>query len=778
MLKGIIPIYPGYVMISALYVDDDPSFLEIGKMFLEHSGMIQITTAISAKAALETMQEQIFDVIISDYEMPGMNGIEFLKKIREKNAIIPFIIFTGRGREDVAIEALNSGASFYLQKDGNPAALFIELINMVNRAVQHAHAAFELEKKNEELTSLNEELAASEEELRRTIEQLALQSEQIRESEERYRLVMEATSDGIWDWNLKTNEAFFSDWYYRMIGYEPGEFEGNYENWRSLLHPDDVIRAEKEIQESLTRKDKGFDIEFRIRTKNGDYRYIHGRGKVVAWDNEGNPCRMVGSHIDITDRKRMESALLDSEEKYRLLAEKSRDLIFMLRLPEWKYEYISPSVLEITGYTQEEFYRNPDLLRRCIAPHSLEYFEKAYKDLLNGIIPETYEFQIITKSGELKWVSQRNSPITDKSGTITALQGIVTDITERKTSEEIVCEAMQKYETLFSSVPTGIIVTDENGAIIEVNQHAARILHVSREELIDKGISRPEWTIFKNDGTIVSSSQTYPLLELLKQGENIAGIEIGIQNPNGEIAWIMATASLLRLKGYGSVVSFLDIGEQRRISQALTMVNKKLSLLTSITRHDVKNSLTALKGFLYLLAEEIDTESEKELIGRIGSITGDIERKILFTSTYQNIGAESPQWQNISHLVDALNADGMKVVNELKGLEVFADQMLGMVFENLIQNSLMHGEKVSQILLSKRQEGQDLIILYEDDGIGIPDSEKENIFERGYGKNTGFGLFLIKEILSITGLSIRETGKYGEGARFEILVPQGSYRFS
>ncbi|MBP9007517.1 MAG: PAS domain-containing protein [Methanospirillum sp.] len=765
-------------MISALYVDDDPSFLEIGKMFLEHSGMIQITTAISAKAALEIMQEQIFDVIISDYEMPGMNGIEFLKKIREKNAIIPFIIFTGRGREDVAIEALNSGASFYLQKDGNPAALFIELINMVNRAVQHAHAAFELEKKNEELTSLNEELAASEEELRRTIEQLALQSEQIRESEERYRLVMEATSDGIWDWNLKTNEAFFSDWYYRMIGYEPGEFEGNYENWRSLLHPDDVIRAEKEIQESLTRKDKGFDIEFRIRTKNGDYRYIHGRGKVVAWDNEGYPCRMVGSHIDITDRKRMESALLDSEEKYRLLAEKSRDIIFMLRLPEWKYEYMSPSVLEITGYTQEEFYRNPDLLRRCIAPHSLEYFEKAYKDLLNGIIPETYEFQIITKSGELKWVSQRNSPITDKSGTITALQGIVTDITERKTSEEIVCEAMQKYETLFSSVPTGIIVTDENGAIIEVNQHAARILHVSREELIDKGISRPEWTIFKNDGTIVSSSQTYPLRELLKQGENIAGIEIGIQNPNGEIAWIMATASLLRLKGYGSVISFLDIGEQRRISQALTMVNKKLSLLTSITRHDVKNSLTALKGFLYLLAEEIDTKSEKELIDRIGSITGDIERKIVFTSTYQNIGAESPQWQNISYLVDALNADGMKVVNELKGLEVFADQMLGMVFENLIQNSLMHGEKVSQILLSKRQEGQDLIILYEDDGIGIPNSEKENIFERGYGKNTGFGLFLIREILSITGLSIRETGKYGEGARFEILVPQGSYRFS
>ncbi len=778
MLKGLIPIYPGYAMISALYVDDDPSFLEIGKMFLEQSGIIQITTAISAMTALEAMQERMFDVIISDYEMPGMNGIDLLKRVREKNDIIPFIIFTGRGREDVAIEALNSGASFYLQKDGDPASLFIELINMVNRAVQHAHVAVELEKKNEELTSLNEELAASEEELRDTIHQLAITAEQVRESEERYRLVMEATSDGIWDWNLKTNKAFFSDWYYRMIGYEPGEFEGNYESWRSHLHPDDLKRAETEIQNSLTRKDRGFDIEFRIRTKNGDYRYIHGRGRVVSWDTEGNPCRMVGSHIDITDRKRMESALLDSEEKYRLLAEKSRDLIFLLRLPEGKYDYISPSALEITGYTQEEFYRNPELLQRCIAPQSLEYFEKAHKDLLNGIVPETYEFQIITKSGELKWVSQRNSPIFDESGKIIALQGIVTDITERKTSEEIVCEAMQKYETLFSSVPTGIIVTDENGDIIEVNQHAARILHVSREDLIDNGISTPAWTIYQHDGTPVTSSDMSSPLELLEKGENLAGVEIGIQNPSGEIAWIMAMTSSLRLKEYGSVISFLDIGEQRRISQALTMVNKKLSLLTSITRHDIKNSLTALKGYLYLIAEEADTDSEKELLSRITSITGDIERKIVFTSTYQNIGAESPQWQNITHLVEVIHTEGIRVVNELNDLEVFADQMLGMVFENLIQNSLMHGEKVRQITLSHKPDGQDLVILYEDDGTGIPDTEKESIFQRGYGKNTGFGLFLIREILSITGLSIRENGRYGEGARFEIQVPQGSYRFS
>ncbi len=765
-------------MIQALYVDDDPSFLEIGKMFLEHSGIIRINTALSAMKALEAMQNQQFDVIISDYEMPGMNGLQYLKKVRETDAIIPFIIFTGRGREDVAIEALNSGASFYLQKDGDPAALFIELINMIKRAVNHARALTEIEKKNDELASLNEELASTEEELRQSLDELANQTEKIRESEERYRLVMEATSDGIWDWNLKTNKAYFSDWYYRMLGYEPGEFEANYENWRSLVHPDDIRRIETEIQNAISQKDKGFDVEFRIRTKTGDYRYIHGRGKVVAWDKEGNPSRMVGSHIDITDRKRMENALLESEEKYRLLAEKSRDVIFLIRIPEGVYEYISPSITVLTGYTQEDFYKNPGLLRSTIAPDSLDFFDTAWQNLLAGIVPDEYEFQIVTKSGQLKWVNQRNSPFYDEYGKIIALQGIVTDITERKTSEEIILEAMKKYEALFSGVPSGIVVTDEQGSIIEVNQHAARILHVTREELIEHGISRPTWTFFKPDGTQVSPTEQYSPLESLKNGKNVHQVEIGIKNPRGEMAWIMATASPLNLKGYGSVISFLDIGEQRLTSHALTMVNKKLSLMTSITRHDIKNSLTALKGYLYLMAEEVEKESAKELLARIVSITSDIERKIIFTSTYQNIGAESPQWQNISELVNGIKTEKISVVHELDGLEIFADQMLGMVFENLIQNSLMHGEKVQHILLTTRRDDQDLTIIYEDDGVGIPESEKENIFERGYGKNTGFGLFLIREILSITGLSIRECGIPGEGARFEILVPQGSYRYS
>jgi CheY-like chemotaxis protein len=123
-------------MISVLYVDDEPSLLEIGKLFIELSGTIKVDTDNSAPAALDKIRDCSYDLIISDYEMPVMNGIELLKRIRSNYPLLPVIIFTGRGREDVVIEALNNGADAYLQKGGDPKAQFAELIHTITRAVE------------------------------------------------------------------------------------------------------------------------------------------------------------------------------------------------------------------------------------------------------------------------------------------------------------------------------------------------------------------------------------------------------------------------------------------------------------------------------------------------------------------------------------------------------------------------------------------------------------------------------------------------------------------
>jgi signal transduction histidine kinase len=216
---------------------------------------------------------------------------------------------------------------------------------------------------------------------------------------------------------------------------------------------------------------------------------------------------------------------------------------------------------------------------------------------------------------------------------------------------------------------------------------------------------------------------------------------------------------------------------------AFLTANKKLSLLSSITRHDIRNQVLALLGFIELAEMKNADPDLLHFIERQKTAALAIQRQIEFSKNYENIGVSAPVWQDIGmHLkamLTQLAKDGIQVSVDVNGLEVFADPLLGKVFENLIDNSRRHGERVRHISLSTLQYGLDYIALvYEDDGVGIHEDDKERIFEKGFGKNTGLGLFLTREILAITGLTIKESGEYGRGARFEILIPKGKYRFA
>ena len=127
-------------MYSVLYVDDEPHLLALGKLFLEKSGEFAVDTKESAQDGLALFASRHFDAIISDYQMPDKDGIEFLKEVRSDYGDVPFILFTGRGREEVVIEAINSGADFYLQKGGDPKSQFAELAHKIKQAVRKKHA--------------------------------------------------------------------------------------------------------------------------------------------------------------------------------------------------------------------------------------------------------------------------------------------------------------------------------------------------------------------------------------------------------------------------------------------------------------------------------------------------------------------------------------------------------------------------------------------------------------------------------------------------------------
>jgi signal transduction histidine kinase len=216
--------------------------------------------------------------------------------------------------------------------------------------------------------------------------------------------------------------------------------------------------------------------------------------------------------------------------------------------------------------------------------------------------------------------------------------------------------------------------------------------------------------------------------------------------------------------------------------QAFETANKKLNLLSSITRHDIFNQLTVLLGYLDLAREKVSDPEVTHYIEKSEHAANTIRRQIAFTKDYQDIGVQAPQWQGLTRCIESITSlaplHDVGLTIDLGNLEIYGDPMLEKVFGNLLDNSLRHGEHVSLIRFSYQESKDDgLRIVYEDNGAGVSEADKERIFQKGFGKNTGFGLFLTREILGITGLSIIENGLPGQGARFEIAVPEGKFRF-
>jgi signal transduction histidine kinase len=225
-----------------------------------------------------------------------------------------------------------------------------------------------------------------------------------------------------------------------------------------------------------------------------------------------------------------------------------------------------------------------------------------------------------------------------------------------------------------------------------------------------------------------------------------------------------------------------EIGERKGVELSLLSANTRLQLLNDITRHDIINSLTGL--FLLLNRSKSRAARDPALIAEIEQekeIADLIHRQIAFTRDYQEIGLRKPEWQNVEDVITKAwighKIGSVRIDVGIHGLEIFADLLLEKVFYNLIDNAIRYGgPAMTTIGFTVHREGDSMVIVCEDDGLGISAEARKNLFRRGYGKNTGYGLFLIREILSISGLTIAENSRPGSGARFEILVPKGLYR--
>lgn len=217
------------------------------------------------------------------------------------------------------------------------------------------------------------------------------------------------------------------------------------------------------------------------------------------------------------------------------------------------------------------------------------------------------------------------------------------------------------------------------------------------------------------------------------------------------------------------------------IGEELSVVRYKLSLLSSITRHDILNQITVVKSGLDIIEDNFTSDDPNTpVLALIRSSVRNIKEQIGFTAVYEQMGVQQPVWHQVSAITtktrDSLNIGSVIILDTTRDLEVFADPMFGQVIYNLVDNALRHGKSLRRICFSFETSGDQGVLIMADDGVGIAEEDKNKIFQRGFGKNTGLGLFLIQEILSFTHITIRETGKVGTGARFEILIPAGKWR--
>jgi diguanylate cyclase (GGDEF)-like protein/PAS domain S-box-containing protein len=252
-------------------------------------------------------------------------------------------------------------------------------------------------------------------------------------SEERFKLSMDATQDGLWDWDIRTGKGYFSPGWYRMLGYEAGDFPMESNAWESLIHPDDRDHAYQVNLDCIEGRREQFEVEYRMKTKNGDWRWILGRGKCVARDPQGRALRLLGTHMDITERKQTEEALREKEVQYRNLADSGTALIWRAGTDKL-CKYFNLPWLKFTGRTLEQEMGNgwvegvhPDDVNRCFETYAAAFDKREAFDM---------EYRLRHNSGEYRWIQDLGTPNYNSNHEFVGYIGHCFDITERKRLEE------------------------------------------------------------------------------------------------------------------------------------------------------------------------------------------------------------------------------------------------------------------------------------------------------------------------------------------------------
>jgi PAS domain S-box-containing protein len=594
----------------------------------------------------------------------------------------------------------------------------------------------------------------------------------LRESELHYRTIIETSPNGILIYDLDGRIKMGNIQAAAMLGYtSPSDLIGK--SFFDYVTPNDLEKSKVQLQKTIA---EGITKSFECKLIAKDSQSFCADLSVsIVPDQQGRPGSFVSVLSDVTDRRKAEYLVRKSEEKHRSLVEGISHIIFTTDTTG-RFTYVSPVIRQVLGYTHEElagkhfYFLVPSEQRHILG-------EKLKEAQAGKLGP--YDFQMLDKSGSIHWGRIVAQPLVvgDK---VQGITGLIGDITDLKHIEYALLESEEKLNLAIRGSGLGLWDWRVQTGEVVFNDRWAQIEGYTLHEISPLSITT--WIKLTHPEDRQRSNE---LLEKHFAGESPDyECEVRMLHKDGHWVWVLDRGMVtewdkdkkpLRMTG-----THLDISERKKAEEALRLANRKLNLLYSLARHDILNKVSILLGYLDRAKTLPDTTTLLDYLERMENSAKAIGKLIQFTRDYKDLGINPPQWFIIEDLIKGaaagLDLKGIALTADVGKGEIYTDSQIIKVFQNIFENTIIHGKNATEILVTFTKSDHGLSLNIQDNGIGIPEEIKQEIFQPTMLQNRGLGLFIAKEILSITGLTLRESGISGSGARFEIDVPAECFR--
>ena len=586
-----------------------------------------------------------------------------------------------------------------------------------------------------------------------------------------------ATTDSILVHDLDGKLVYFNEAAYKTRGYTRDEFQELC--IQDLEDPNNPGFFGSRMNELLDKGEATFEAVNLCKDKTIVLVEIHAR----VIELEGRKL-VLSVARDVSERKKVEDKLKESEEKYRTTFESSMDALMLL--DGKSFLDCNRSTLQLFGCKSvEEFIKNhPSDLSSPTQPDGTPSMEAAMSHINKA-------FKM--GSDSFFWIHKRVDGTTFPAdvlltriplGNRNILQGTVRDITELKKAEE----AIKFQADLLNHVGQAVIMVDNNRTIRFWNNAAEKLYGWSEEQALGQKVTE------LLGGT--SPEEADEVTKRLMAGESWS-TEVLTKNRAGSVVPVILNRTPIykedgEFVGAASITT--DISLQKNTEADLTFslialsnslgkieeLNEKLRVVGGLTRHDVRNKLSAVTGYAYILKKKHGDQADiVDGLGKMEQAVKDSVKIFEFAKMYEQLGVEELTYVDVETAIDEalglFSGLNFKVVNDCHGLTVLADSFLRQLFYNFVDNTVKYGEKTTTVRVYYEMAEQDkLKLVYEDDGVGISTENKLKIFTEGFstGGSTGFGLFLIREMIKVYGWQIQETGEVGQGAKFVLSIPK------